>query len=54
MFLGDIHIVDYDEVELSNLHRQILHHEGDIGVLKVHSASDKLRELVISFVKKLN
>jgi adenylyltransferase/sulfurtransferase len=52
--VGDIHIVDYDEVELSNLHRQILHHEGDIGVLKVHSASDKLRELVISFVKKLN
>jgi adenylyltransferase/sulfurtransferase len=45
MFLGDIHIVDYDEVELSNLHRQILHHEGDIGVLKVHSASDKLRDI---------
>jgi adenylyltransferase/sulfurtransferase len=43
--VGDIHIVDYDEVELSNLHRQILHHEGDIGVLKVHSASDKLRDI---------
>ncbi|MFN0062575.1 MAG: HesA/MoeB/ThiF family protein [Myxococcaceae bacterium] len=35
-------LVDGDRVELSNLHRQLLHDEADIGRLKVESARDKL------------
>ncbi|XP_050306166.1 adenylyltransferase and sulfurtransferase MOCS3 [Anthonomus grandis grandis] len=40
--IGEITVVDYDEVELSNLHRQILHTEDDIGIAKVDSVFDKL------------
>lgn len=35
-------IVDYDTVTLSNLHRQLLHHESDISCSKVTSFQDKL------------
>jgi molybdopterin/thiamine biosynthesis adenylyltransferase len=45
MGIGTIHIVDADVVELSNLNRQIVHETGDIGRLKVASASDRLSEL---------
>ena len=41
--IGRIRVVDSDRVELSNLNRQILHWEADIGVEKVDSASAKLR-----------
>ena len=40
--VGRLGIVDGDEVELSNLHRQILHFTPDIGVPKAHSAAAKL------------
>lgn len=43
--VGHITIVDYDQVELSNLNRQILHWEKDIGKSKVKSALEKLSEL---------
>ncbi|CAH1964055.1 unnamed protein product [Acanthoscelides obtectus] len=43
--VGEITLVDYDEVELSNLHRQILHSENDINIPKVQSASDKLKNI---------
>lgn len=36
--LGHIGIVDHDTVELSNLHRQILHTEDRVGQYKVESA----------------
>jgi len=39
---GRLGIVDDDEVELSNLHRQLLHFTPDIGVPKAHSAAAKL------------
>jgi len=40
--VGRLGIVDADDVELSNLHRQILHFTPDIGVPKAHSAAAKL------------
>jgi len=43
--IGEIRIVDHDQVELSNLNRQILHWDTDIGRNKVDSAVEKLRNL---------
>ncbi len=43
--VGQLILVDDDCVELSNLHRQVLHGEGDIGRLKVASARDTLLAL---------
>jgi molybdopterin-synthase adenylyltransferase len=43
--VGRIGILDDDEVELSNLHRQLLHFTPDIGVPKAESAAIKLRYL---------
>ena len=43
--IGHITLVDGDLVELSNLNRQILHWEGDVGKRKTHSAARKLAEL---------
>lgn len=40
--VGKIRIVDHDRVERSNLNRQILHGESDIGMLKIDSAREKL------------
>lgn len=40
--VGTIGIVDFDVVELSNLQRQILHRQEDIGRPKVDSARDTL------------
>lgn len=40
--VGRLGIVDDDEVELSNLHRQLLHFTPDLGVPKAHSAAAKL------------
>ncbi len=43
--VGKIGIVDSDKVELSNLHRQILHSEKDIGKSKVDSSKDTLSKI---------
>jgi len=43
--IGHITIIDDDQVELSNLNRQILHGEGDIGDKKVESARRSLAQL---------
>ena len=43
--VGRLGIADDDGVELSNLHRQLLHFTPDIGVPKVESAAAKLRFL---------
>ena len=49
--LGRLALVDHDRVELSNLHRQLLHRTADLGRPKVESAAEKLRrahpELVV-------
>ena len=43
--IGMIRIVGHDRVELSNLNRQVLHWDGDVGRKKVDSAAEKLRKL---------
>ena len=43
--VGTIGIVDFDEVDLSNLQRQILHGTKDIGRSKLESARDRLRDI---------
>jgi adenylyltransferase/sulfurtransferase len=43
--IGMIRIIDHDQVTLSNLNRQILHWEEDIGRRKVDSARTKLKNL---------
>jgi len=43
--VGVIRIVDNDKVELSNLNRQVLHWDEDIGRRKVASAAEKLKKL---------
>jgi len=43
--VGHIVIADFDQVELSNLQRQIIHSTSDIGDDKVNSAKAKLLEL---------
>jgi len=43
--IGMIRMIDHDQVALSNLNRQILHREEDIGRKKVDSARAKLRDL---------
>src|SRR5712691_7150053 len=43
--IGTIGIVDFDNVDLSNLQRQILHGTKDIGRSKLESARDRLRDV---------
>lgn len=57
--VGTLTLIDDDVVELSNLQRQVLHHDSDIGVKKVDSAAQSLRELnpnitVNTFDKRLS
>uniref|UniRef100_A0A8C9RJ78 Adenylyltransferase and sulfurtransferase MOCS3 n=1 Tax=Scleropages formosus TaxID=113540 RepID=A0A8C9RJ78_SCLFO len=43
--IGRLGLLDYDEVELSNLHRQVLHGEDMLGVSKAQSAAQAVRRL---------
>jgi len=43
--VGTLHIVDDDEVTLSNLQRQIIHWTSDIGRAKVDSAAEVIADL---------
>lgn len=43
--IGRIVLSDYDQVELSNLQRQIIHTTADVGRLKTDSARDTLARL---------
>ncbi|MEM1441251.1 MAG: molybdopterin-synthase adenylyltransferase MoeB [Verrucomicrobiota bacterium] len=43
--VGEIGIVDFDVVDFSNLQRQILHGESDVGKKKIVSATETLSEV---------
>ncbi len=43
--VGTLGIIDSDKVDLSNLHRQVLHTTKDLGKAKVASAKEKLKAL---------
>ncbi|XP_034015483.1 adenylyltransferase and sulfurtransferase MOCS3 [Thalassophryne amazonica] len=43
--IGRLGLLDYDEVELSNLHRQVLHSEENQGQAKALSAANAVRRL---------
>jgi bacteriocin biosynthesis cyclodehydratase domain-containing protein len=40
--IGEMLLVDFDRVELSNLNRQVLYSEDDIGCFKAEAAADRL------------
>lgn len=40
--IGEMLLVDFDRVELSNLNRQVLYSEADIGRLKAEAAAERL------------
>src|SRR5258707_11790412 len=43
--VGILGLVDFDDVDLSNLQRQILHGTKDVGRKKLESARDRLRDV---------
>jgi adenylyltransferase/sulfurtransferase len=51
--IGTITLVDNDVVEQTNLNRQILHYDRDIGKKKTASAEEKLREINPDIVVKV-
>src|SRR5262245_48324897 len=40
--VGTLGVIDFDRVDLTNLQRQIVHGDGDVGRLKVESAADSV------------
>ena len=45
MGIGHITVIDFDVVEVSNLHRQIIHHERNVKMNKAISACKAMKEL---------
>ncbi len=43
--IGRIGLIDYDTVDLSNIHRQVVHQEGCVGLSKVESAKLSLQQI---------
>ena len=40
--VGELHLADFDALDLTNLQRQIIHHAVDIGRDKVASAAERV------------
>ena len=47
---GCIGIVDYDTVEMSNLHRQVLHTESRVNISKAESIKMQMNQWVTVFI----
>jgi len=45
--VGCIGIVDYDDVEINNLHRQLLYTETSVGTAKVIAAMESLNRYIV-------
>ncbi|WP_312931310.1 molybdopterin-synthase adenylyltransferase MoeB [Pseudomonas sp.] len=43
--VGELHLADFDSVDLTNLQRQVLHDSASVGLSKVDSALQRLRAL---------
>jgi adenylyltransferase/sulfurtransferase len=43
--IGELGVLDYDQVEESNLQRQVIHSESTVGLSKVESARQSLSKL---------
>jgi len=43
--VGTIGVVDFDTVDVSNLHRQIIHKSNNVGKLKTQSAVEMMKEI---------
>lgn len=43
--VGQLHLADFDQVDVSNLQRQVLHSNETLGLLKVASAQQRLSQL---------
>ena len=43
--INNIGIVDYDKIELGNLHRQILFNTSDLGKYKVYQAKKRIKKI---------
>lgn len=43
--IGNIGLVDFDTVDYSNLHRQIIHKTKNVGKPKIHSAIETMKEI---------
>ncbi|WP_312920469.1 molybdopterin-synthase adenylyltransferase MoeB [Stutzerimonas nitrititolerans] len=43
--IGELHLADFDTVDATNLHRQILHDTASVGRTKVDSAIERIEEL---------
>lgn len=43
--VGKLVLADHDVVDMTNLHRQIVHQNADVGRLKVQSAAESLRAI---------
>ena len=57
--IGRIGIVDNDQVEKSNLQRQIIHETNTVGILKIDSARERIKRFnpntdVVTFNKRIN